>query len=92
MNKKLYLDNLDAVRDVIEQLPNDVSICRVYDEFENNLRIQIGYHADMVADRVERSPDGFLWAEKDYHGGMGENHATVIVGWVIHEEDEDDDL
>ena len=97
MEKELYLKNLPALYDVIGQLPDDVSIIRIYDDYKDGkdrMCMQIGERKDIVPDRVDSlSIAGMDWAEKDYIGLFGPMQATVAVGWCIHnKEDEDDDL
>lgn len=96
MNKQFYLKKFDALRDVIEQLPEDVSIVRIYDDYVDGkdlLCLQIGDRNGLTPDRTERlACSGFLWAEKDFTGLYGTQQATITVGWVVHEEGNDDDL
>lgn len=97
MNKELYLKTLPAIYDVINQLPDDVSIIRIYDDYvdgKDRMCMQIGTRKDLVPDRVESMMSvSHDWAEKDYVGLFGPMQATVVVGWCFHrEEDDDDDL
>ena len=87
MRKSFYLDNLEKVRSVIEVLPDDARICRIYDDYDSKtgrdtINIQIGAPNALTADRTERLNAGSLWAEKYYAG--------VTVGWVVYEEDDDE--
>lgn len=84
-NKPFYLDRLDAVRDAIERLPENASVIRIYDDYQNGVDrmcMQISGRNDLTPDRTERSCAGFLWAEKDY--------GDVVVGWIVPEEDDDE--
>ena len=98
MDKKFYLERLVAVYDVIGQLPDDVSICRIYTDYvhggEDRMCIQICERDDLKPDRL-KSMDSIHqdWAEKDYQSFFGPQGAVITVGWCVHrEEDEDDDL
>lgn len=89
MSKELYLNSLDAVREVIDRLPQDVRICRIYDghrDGKDMICIQILRHPEMTPDRIMREDDCFTWMEKDYDAkGM-----TVTVGWCGGEEEDDE--
>lgn len=82
MQKWKLLANLDAIREVVEKLPDDVRICNISNRgmLENEYTIiQILRHPDVTGERVYEMRKDEWWCERP---------GPVAVGWI---EDDDPD-
>ena len=82
-DKIVWLEQLGAVAETLTALPDDVRICRLYQDENDRLRFQILEHPGVTADKVTGRTT-YDWGESSAY--------PLAVGWCKEfEEGEDDD-
>jgi len=77
MNKQFYIDRIDALREAIERLPEDVRICSIGQGDHDDLCVQILEHPNVRGELIE------TWPDKPKKGWFETNGAEgVTIGWV----------
>lgn len=93
-SKELYLSKLYAIGQAIAALPDDVKICRIYDDVNpDRIKIHILEHPDVQGERVDKHHCGDWWCEVPGEVTVGYLHRMRVAhqcsecGEPIYEED-----
>lgn len=73
-SKQILQKHFDALRDTIDNLPEDVSICSITYHGVNDLMVQILEHPEITGERIRKNGPGEYWCEK--------KNGSIIVGWI----------
>ena len=72
--KELYLSKMDAIRETIEALPDDVRICGISDNLCDGMTVQVLNSPNLIADKKEPHSNGQKWCTFIRNG--------ITVGWL----------